>query len=334
MRAGAGLLALVLLLAGPALAGAPETSSRPLPRPGAALPAEATPPEAPSATADARAAAAAAAKAEAEANAVATSEPVFRSVRPKPRSGAVAPVRPDESAARRARDAAVVATSAPVFRSPRPRARPSGTARSPASAAAIAAARPPAEVRAAPPPGNVPSGVRGRICGDNAIRGVVMPRIAGNPHPQCGVANPVRVSEVAGIRLSQAAIMDCDTARALKTWVERGAVPALQRTGGGLVQLRVAAHYSCRTRNNQRGARVSEHGRGKAIDISGFTLRNGETITVLKGWRDRATSRALVSMHRAACGPFGTVLGPNADRFHQDHFHFDTARHRSGPYCR
>jgi len=39
-------------------------------------------------------------------------------------------------------------------------------------------------------------------------------------------------------------------------------------------------------------------------------------------------------MHRAACGPFGTVLGPNADRFHQDHFHFDTARHRSGPYCR
>jgi hypothetical protein len=38
--------------------------------------------------------------------------------------------------------------------------------------------------------------------------------------------------------------------------------------------------------------------------------------------------------HKTACGPFGTVLGPNADRYHQDHFHFDTARYRSGSYCR
>ena len=33
-------------------------------------------------------------------------------------------------------------------------------------------------------------------------------------------------------------------------------------------------------------------------------------------------------------GGFGTVLGPESDQFHQDHFHFDTARHRGGPYCR
>jgi len=25
---------------------------------------------------------------------------------------------------------------------------------------------------------------------------------------------------------------------------------------------------------------------------------------------------------------------PNANRFHRDHFHFDTARYRSGSYCR
>jgi len=30
----------------------------------------------------------------------------------------------------------------------------------------------------------------------------------------------------------------------------------------------------------------------------------------------------------------GTVLGPEANRFHRDHFHFDTAEYRSGPYCR
>ncbi|MEM9755898.1 MAG: extensin family protein, partial [Pseudomonadota bacterium] len=25
---------------------------------------------------------------------------------------------------------------------------------------------------------------------------------------------------------------------------------------------------------------------------------------------------------------------PESDRFHQDHFHFDVADYRSGPYCR
>jgi hypothetical protein len=39
-------------------------------------------------------------------------------------------------------------------------------------------------------------------------------------------------------------------------------------------------------------------------------------------------------MHRAACGTFGTTLGPGSDGMHEDHFHYDTARHRNGAYCR
>ncbi len=60
----------------------------------------------------------------------------------------------------------------------------------------------------------------------------------------------------------------------------------------------------------------------------------GTDLSVLRGWRDPAQSKVLKKMHKAACGPFGTVLGPNADKYHQDHFHFDTARYRSGAYCR
>ena len=63
-------------------------------------------------------------------------------------------------------------------------------------------------------------------------------------------------------------------------------------------------------------------------------MQDGSEITVLQGWRAESTSRAMRKMHKAACGPFGTVLGPQADRFHQDHFHFDTARYRSGTFCR
>ncbi len=144
----------------------------------------------------------------------------------------------------------------------------------------------------------------------------------------------MRVSSVAGLRLSQPAIMDCRTATALNAWAERGVKPAIGRLGGGPVGLKVAAHYSCRTRNNQSGAKVSEHGKGRAIDISAIELRNGQSLTVLHGWRNRQHGKRLRAMHQAACGPFGTVLGPNSDRFHQDHFHFDTARYRSGAYCR
>lgn len=173
---------------------------------------------------------------------------------------------------------------------------------------------------------------RGALCGDRAIEGERAGAVTG--HLQgCGAAETVRVTSVAGVALSQPSILTCDTARALRKWVEDDVVKAFGRRNQ-VVRLRVAAHYACRTRNNRPGARVSEHGRAKAIDISGFYLEDGALVTVLKGWRDRSTRRALRKMWRGACGPFGTVLGPDSDRYHQDHFHFDTARHRGGAYCR
>lgn len=174
---------------------------------------------------------------------------------------------------------------------------------------------------------------RGALCGDPAIQGEVVGfvpgRIAG-----CGIENAVRVRSVSGISLSQQATIDCGTAKALKRWVDKGMKPAIGDYRGGVKQLRVAAHYACRGRNNQAGARISEHGKGRAIDIAGFVMRDGTEITILNDWDRRDTGAILRKMHKRACGIFGTVLGPQSDRFHQDHFHFDTARYRSGAYCR
>lgn len=174
---------------------------------------------------------------------------------------------------------------------------------------------------------------KGAVCGDIDLQGEPVGRVRGRIQA-CTIKDAVQVHSVSGIRLSQSAVMDCTTAAALKNWVNAAAKPALRDIGGGLQSLQVAAHYACRTRNNQAGARVSEHGKGRAIDISAFRLRDGSTITVLKGWHARSTAQAMRKMHRGACGPFGTVLGPDSDRHHRDHFHFDTARYRSGPYCR
>ncbi|MFL4470299.1 extensin family protein [Tateyamaria armeniaca] len=173
---------------------------------------------------------------------------------------------------------------------------------------------------------------KGQVCGDPDLQGDVVGFVPGRING-CGVKEAVRLKSVSGVALSQHAVIDCPTAKALKRWTEKGAKPALRNVGGGLKSYRVAAHYACRTRNNRPGARISEHGRGKAIDISGFVMQDGTTLTVLNDWNSR-NGRALKSMHKAACGPFGTVLGPNSDRFHRDHFHFDTAKHRGGAYCR
>ncbi|MGJ8544272.1 MAG: extensin-like domain-containing protein [Sulfitobacter sp.] len=174
---------------------------------------------------------------------------------------------------------------------------------------------------------------KGAVCGDLAIQGEAIGRVPGKISG-CGVEGAVRVRSVSGISLSQTAVMDCGTAKALKSWLDRSAKPALARKGGGLKQLKVAAHYACRRRNNAKTGKISEHGKGRAIDLSGFVLQDGTKVSVLKGWHSRSYRKPLKAMHQGACGPFGTVLGPNANRFHLDHFHFDTARYRSGSYCR
>ncbi|KNG94079.1 extensin family protein [Pseudaestuariivita atlantica] len=174
---------------------------------------------------------------------------------------------------------------------------------------------------------------RGAICGDTALQGEVIGTVPGRLNG-CGVPNAVKLKSVNGIKLSTPAIMDCKTAKAVKRWVDGGAKKAIGNYGGGLSRIKVAAHYACRTRNNQPGAKISEHGKGRAIDISALYTADGTELSVLKDWGKGREGRMLKKMHKAACGPFGTVLGPNADRFHRDHFHFDTARYRSGSYCR
>lgn len=173
---------------------------------------------------------------------------------------------------------------------------------------------------------------RGSVCGVRSIRGVNAPRISGRGG--CGIANPVKVTEVAGIPLTRELVVNCTTAKRLDRWVARSVKPTIGRKGGGLASIQIIGGYSCRTRNSKRGAKLSEHAKGNAVDIAGFKLKNGTIYSVKKDWRRGRGKPSLRKIHKSACGPFGTVLGPNADRHHQDHFHLDVARHRSGSYCR
>jgi hypothetical protein len=254
-----------------------------------------------------------------------------RSLLPHWRPGAVetvtaAAARPGEVLAVPVRAAAVAAaiSAQAVAVSPRPLARPGRLAERFATKAAA--------LRIAPQPGGGKAR-KGSVCGLPGVQGVALSRIA-SAVQGCGVEAPVKVASVAGVALSTPATMDCATARALSAWVSGAVLPVVGNSGGGVARLQVAADYTCRPRNNVKGAKVSEHGRGKAIDISAIVLKNGTVLSVLKGWRDKNQGPILKALHRAACGPFGTVLGPSANAMHQDHFHLDTASYRKGHYCR
>lgn len=173
----------------------------------------------------------------------------------------------------------------------------------------------------------------GNLCGVAGLQGTSLPEITSATNG-CGVAAPVQVTHVDGIKLSQPAKLDCPTAAALHRWVTQAMRPALGRDGNRVTELRVPAHYVCRTRNHRPGARISEHGKGRAIDISAITLDDGQTISVLEDWSGSRYSPALRRMHSTACGIFGTTLGPGSDGMHENHFHYDTAQHRGGAYCR
>lgn len=257
-------------------------------------------------------------------------------------------------------------------RSARPRARRSALGRQPATASAVEAAvsaavsqtkrQPAAEVRTQPEAVTVslrpkkrprtlqtqPQRQRtaalanpvierdrrsGSVCGEKSIRGQSAPALRGRLSG-CGIANPVRITQVAGVRLTRSVTINCGTAKALASWVERHAKPAVGSRGGGLAQVQAVAGYSCRTRNSRAGAKLSEHAKGNAIDLAGFVTQDGEVISVLDDWGKGRKGRILKKLHSTACGPFGTVLGPNADKYHLDHFHMDIANHRSGAYCR
>jgi hypothetical protein len=154
---------------------------------------------------------------------------------------------------------------------------------------------------------------------------------------ECAIATPVAVASLGNgaIDFSTKAIIGCDLAETLATWLSATVQPEARATLGARVDgIRVAASYACRTRDSIPGAKISEHAFGRAIDISAFRV-GGRWIDVKSGW-DSGGPEAdfLAAVRSSACGPFNTVLGPGADEYHSDHFHLDLEpRRNGGTYC-
>ena len=153
---------------------------------------------------------------------------------------------------------------------------------------------------------------------------------------ECGALQPFEMTAAnsGAVQLVPTAPLRCPMIPAIDHWVTTVVQPAARSyLRSSIVEIKVASSYSCRPRNGVAGAKLSEHGHANALDVSAFKLADGRWITVKGGWSapifgsGSADSGFLRSVHRGGCSIFTTVLGPNANAYHHDHFHLDLARH-------
>lgn len=139
--------------------------------------------------------------------------------------------------------------------------------------------------------------------------------------------NAVQLPGHARIEIRPASVLRCEMAESLAGWIQDEADPLLRKAGMALRSVATYDDFECRGRNRVLGAKLSEHGKGNAIDIRAFTLADGRSI----GLTDMTVAKDLREGLRAsACERFTTVLGPGSDGHHEGHIHLDIAERRQG----
>jgi hypothetical protein len=117
----------------------------------------------------------------------------------------------------------------------------------------------------------------------------------------------------------------CPVAAALEIWRRDSVVPAARRImGSELKRIEHLGAFSCRRMYGGSAGPWSEHATANAIDIAGFLLEDGTRISLLKDWQgDGPKARFLRTVRDGACGSFATVLSPDYNAAHANHFHLD-----------
>ena len=146
----------------------------------------------------------------------------------------------------------------------------------------------------------------------------------------CGYEDGMRLmpDRPSSIRFQPPApVTSCAMAAGLALW-ERDIVQpaAIDRFGSPVVRLHHAGSYSCRRLYGRAEGGYSEHATANAFDVTGFTLADGRTISVLHDWkRDGPASIFLRDVRDGGCRLFATVLSPDYNAAHADHLHLDQA---------
>ena len=151
----------------------------------------------------------------------------------------------------------------------------------------------------------------------------------------CGERSPLALEAILlpkKVTLSSTPQVNCRVAVAMVDWAAKMNEAAMAAFDSPVARIETGKGYQCRRRNNLPEGKISEHGFANAIDITGFKLTNGDEINIETDWPQDSDNPSINSLflrtiHKSACKTFTTVLGPNANEIHRDHFHFDLGCH-------
>ena len=147
----------------------------------------------------------------------------------------------------------------------------------------------------------------------------------------CSAIGSVKLLDI-GVPATGLGAMTCNLAANFAAWARYGVQPAARLIlGAEIEKIETFGTYNCRPIAGS--GKLSEHAHSNAIDVSAFVLSDGRRITVQQGWHgDRQTRQFLSLIHASACKRFNTVLSPDYNAAHHDHFHFDMGGR--GGFCR
>lgn len=128
----------------------------------------------------------------------------------------------------------------------------------------------------------------------------------------------------------------CQLNVGLQMWLDRVVEPTARDSfGQGIAEIQQLGIFSCRRMYGGSASAWSEHATGNAIDVAGFVLEDGTTISIVRDWDgDEEKTAFLRQVRDGACNYFATTLSPDYNAAHRDHFHLDQASRGFGSACR
>jgi hypothetical protein len=154
--------------------------------------------------------------------------------------------------------------------------------------------------------------------------GLRVTRQADSPDAKCPLTDVLRVQS-GDVALSSSFLASCRLAVSFALFERHALQPAAQAVyGQAVTRVDHLGSFACRNVYSRENGRLSQHASANALDISGFRLADGRTISVLKDWpKDTQDARFLRQVRDGACDLFSVVLSPDYNAAHRNHFHVD-----------
>jgi hypothetical protein len=152
-------------------------------------------------------------------------------------------------------------------------------------------------------------------------------RQSDSPDAKCPLIGALRV-QGGEVALSSSFLASCPLAVAYAMFEYHTLQPAAQAVyGEKVVRLDHLGSFACRNIYNRESGALSRHASADALDIAGFRLADGRSISVLKDWpKQNQHAQFLRQVRDGACEAFSVVLSPDYNAAHRNHFHVDVGR--------